>query len=139
MGPRFPQVVVLFGATGDLAHRKLLPGLFYLSSAGFIPGCRIVGVSLDEINADTFRSNALKCSIDNWRWAGVPFFLRTGKRLAEGQRIISIAFRADTGCHARRSHTLQHRGRHRAPVGSLHSVVGSAAPGSFVRTGLMGS
>ena len=36
---------------------------------------------------------ALKCSIDNWRWAGVPFFLRTGKRMAEGQRIISIAFR----------------------------------------------
>ena len=36
---------------------------------------------------------ALKCAIDNWRWAGVPFFLRTGKRLAEGQRIISIAFR----------------------------------------------
>ena len=34
------------------------------------------------------------CSSDlNWRWAGVPFFLRTGKRLAEGQRIISIAFR----------------------------------------------
>jgi glucose-6-phosphate 1-dehydrogenase len=28
-----------------------------------------------------------------WRWTGVPFFLRTGKRLAEGQRIISIAFR----------------------------------------------
>ena len=36
---------------------------------------------------------ALKCCIDNWRWAGVPFYLRTGKRLAEGQRIISIAFR----------------------------------------------
>jgi glucose-6-phosphate 1-dehydrogenase len=36
---------------------------------------------------------ALECGIDNWRWAGVPFFLRTGKRLAEGQRIISIAFR----------------------------------------------
>jgi glucose-6-phosphate 1-dehydrogenase len=36
---------------------------------------------------------ALKCYIDNWRWAGVPFFLRTGKKMAEGQRIISIAFR----------------------------------------------
>ncbi|MFN8191720.1 MAG: glucose-6-phosphate dehydrogenase [Nocardioidaceae bacterium] len=36
---------------------------------------------------------ALKCYVDNWRWAGVPFYLRTGKRLAEGQRIISIAFR----------------------------------------------
>jgi glucose-6-phosphate 1-dehydrogenase len=60
VGPRYPQVVVLFGATGDLAHRKLLPGLFYLSSTGFIPGCRIVGVSLDEINADAFRANARK-------------------------------------------------------------------------------
>jgi len=44
-----------------------------------------------ESETETFI--ALKCSIDNWRWAGVPFFLRTGKRLAEGQRIISIAFR----------------------------------------------
>lgn len=60
VGPRFPQVVVLFGATGDLAHRKLLPGLFYLSHAGFIPGCRIVGVSLDDMNADGFRDAAHK-------------------------------------------------------------------------------
>jgi glucose-6-phosphate 1-dehydrogenase len=60
VGPQFPQVVVLFGATGDLAHRKLLPGLFYLASNGFIPGCRIVGVSLDEINADGFREAARK-------------------------------------------------------------------------------
>ncbi|OLT39892.1 glucose-6-phosphate dehydrogenase [Serinicoccus sp. CNJ-927] len=36
---------------------------------------------------------ALKCFVDNWRWAGVPFYLRTGKQLAEGARIISIAFR----------------------------------------------
>jgi glucose-6-phosphate 1-dehydrogenase len=36
---------------------------------------------------------ALECGIDNWRWSGVPFFLRTGKRMAEGWRIISIAFR----------------------------------------------
>ena len=43
--------------------------------------------------SDTETFIALKCSIDNWRWAGVPFYLRTGKRLAEGQRIISIAFR----------------------------------------------
>jgi glucose-6-phosphate 1-dehydrogenase len=60
VGPRFPQVVVLFGATGDLAQRKLLPGLFHLVSAGFIPGCRIIGVSLDEFNADSFRDLARK-------------------------------------------------------------------------------
>jgi glucose-6-phosphate 1-dehydrogenase len=36
---------------------------------------------------------ALKCEIDNWRWAGAPIYLRTGKRLAEGARIVSNAFR----------------------------------------------
>jgi len=36
---------------------------------------------------------ALKCYVDNWRWAGVPFYLRTGKRMAEDGRIISIAFK----------------------------------------------
>jgi len=41
-------------ATGDLARRKLLPGLFHLSNAGFIPGCRIIGVSLDEIDTEAF-------------------------------------------------------------------------------------
>ena len=44
-------------------------------------------------DSDTETFIALKCGIDNWRWAGVPFYLRTGKRLAEGQRIISIAFK----------------------------------------------
>jgi glucose-6-phosphate 1-dehydrogenase len=43
--------------------------------------------------SDTETFIALKCNIDNWRWAGVPFYLRTGKRMAEGQRIVSIAFR----------------------------------------------
>jgi glucose-6-phosphate 1-dehydrogenase len=58
VGPRFPQVVVLFGATGDLARRKLLPGLFHLASVGFIPGCRIIGVSLEELDAEGFRLSA---------------------------------------------------------------------------------
>jgi glucose-6-phosphate 1-dehydrogenase len=58
VGPRFPQVVVLIGATGDLSRRKLLPGLFHLSSVGFIPGCRIIGVSLDELDPDGFRTLA---------------------------------------------------------------------------------
>ena len=34
--------------------------------------------------SDTETFVALRCAIDNWRWAGVPFYLRTGKRLAEG-------------------------------------------------------
>jgi len=58
VGPQHPHVVVLVGATGDLARRKLLPGLFHLSSTSFIPGCRIVGVSLDDIDAEAFRKIA---------------------------------------------------------------------------------
>ena len=58
VGPKHPQVVVLVGATGDLSKRKLLPGLYHLCTAGFIPGCRIIGVSLDEIDADGFRTIA---------------------------------------------------------------------------------
>jgi glucose-6-phosphate 1-dehydrogenase len=58
VGPRYPQVVVLVGATGDLSQRKLLPGLFHLCSAGFIPACRIIGVSLDAIDVDCFRAVA---------------------------------------------------------------------------------
>ena len=44
-----------------------------------------------ESETETFVS--LRAEIDNWRWAGVPFFLRTGKQMVEGARIISIAFR----------------------------------------------
>jgi glucose-6-phosphate 1-dehydrogenase len=58
VGPKFPQVVVLVGATGDLSQRKLLPGLFHLCSAGFIPTCRIIGVSLDDIDVEAFRAIA---------------------------------------------------------------------------------
>ena len=48
------------------------------------------GVNRDS---DTETFIALQVGIDNWRWAGVPFYLRTGKRMAEGLRIISIAFK----------------------------------------------
>src|ERR1700723_1705014 len=58
VGPKYPQIVTLVGATGDLSRRKLLPGLFHLTQAGFIPGCRIVGLSLDDIDVEAFRANA---------------------------------------------------------------------------------
>jgi glucose-6-phosphate 1-dehydrogenase len=35
---------------------------------------------------------AMKLSIDNWRWAGVPFYIRTGKRLAERVTEVSMQF-----------------------------------------------
>jgi glucose-6-phosphate 1-dehydrogenase len=62
---------VLVGATGDLSQRKLLPGLFHLAAAGFIPGFRMIGVSLDDIDADAFRKLARK-AIDEFSTRKFP-------------------------------------------------------------------
>jgi glucose-6-phosphate 1-dehydrogenase len=48
------------------------------------------GVAADS-QTETFV--ALRVAIENWRWAGVPFYLRTGKRMAESRRLLTITFR----------------------------------------------
>src|SRR3954463_13813622 len=53
--PLRPYVIVLFGATGDLARRKLLPGLFHLAQAGLLPEYRILGTALADLDDRTFR------------------------------------------------------------------------------------
>jgi glucose-6-phosphate 1-dehydrogenase len=58
------QVIVLFGATGDLARRKLLPGMFHLSQVGLMPkGFRIIGAARHPISSNEFRDLARK-SVD---------------------------------------------------------------------------
>src|SRR5580692_1180125 len=54
-----PHVIVLFGATGDLARRKLLPGLLRLSHSGLLPEYRIIGTSLEELDEGEFHRFAL--------------------------------------------------------------------------------
>jgi glucose-6-phosphate 1-dehydrogenase len=58
MSPLRPHVIALFGATGDLAKRKLLPGLLHLARAGLVPDCRIVATSLEDLDDDGFRAIA---------------------------------------------------------------------------------
>ncbi len=58
MAPLKPHVIVLFGASGDLAKRKLLPGLLHLHRAGLMPTCRIIGTSLDDLDDESFRNMA---------------------------------------------------------------------------------
>jgi glucose-6-phosphate 1-dehydrogenase len=53
------QVIVLFGATGDLAKRKLLPGMFHLAQVGLMPErFRIVGAARKELGGEEFRDLA---------------------------------------------------------------------------------
>jgi len=53
------QVIVLFGATGDLAKRKLLPGMFHLAQVGLMPErFRIIGTARRPIETEKFRELA---------------------------------------------------------------------------------
>lgn len=44
-------------------------------------------------NSDTETFVAARMFIDNWRWSGVPFFMRTGKRLKEKHQTVTLAFK----------------------------------------------
>ena len=57
--PVDPFDLVVFGATGDLARRKLIPALFHRLKDGQIPdGARIVGAARREMDADSYRNMA---------------------------------------------------------------------------------
>jgi glucose-6-phosphate 1-dehydrogenase len=71
ISPLRPHVLVLFGASGDLARRKLLPGLFHLAQAGLLPECRILATALDELDDDTFRAHA-RGALEEFAHHGVP-------------------------------------------------------------------
>jgi glucose-6-phosphate 1-dehydrogenase len=63
---------------------------------GFIDGERVVGYREEHGVADDSQTEtyvAMKCFIDNWRWEGTPFYIRTGKRLPKRSTEIAIRFR----------------------------------------------
>jgi glucose-6-phosphate 1-dehydrogenase len=65
-------------------------------TAGWLAGERVPGYREEEdvpANSRTETYAAVRVEIDNWRWAGVPFYLRTGKRLPLRLTEIAIAFR----------------------------------------------
>ncbi|HEX3239207.1 MAG TPA: glucose-6-phosphate dehydrogenase [Solirubrobacterales bacterium] len=78
------QVIVLFGATGDLAKRKLLPGMFHLAQTGLMPErFRIIGTARTAIEVEEFRELAREAveassrrSLDGAAWARFAEALR---------------------------------------------------------------
>ena len=86
---------------------------------GFVGGQRVSGyreekgVSAESIT-ETFA--ALQLEIENWRWAGVPFYLRTGKRLPKRASEIAIQFKQTPHLVFRRNPEILRRAqRARAP------------------------
>jgi glucose-6-phosphate 1-dehydrogenase len=58
-----PCAIVIFGGSGDLAKRKLIPALYNLERDGLLPvGCAIVGVGLDPWSQDVFRATHREAS-----------------------------------------------------------------------------
>jgi glucose-6-phosphate 1-dehydrogenase len=89
-----PPTALAPGPIGDeklKVFRSMQPILPENTVRGQYVGYRETPGVAEESDTATFI--ALKVEIDNWRWAGVPFYLRTGKKMAESARIISIAFK----------------------------------------------
>ena len=66
-------------------------------AGGFIEGTKVTGYRTEPgigTISQTETYVALKCYVDNWRWEGTPFYLRTGKRLPKRSTEIALQFRS---------------------------------------------
>jgi glucose-6-phosphate 1-dehydrogenase len=128
------HVIVLFGASGDLARRKLLPGLFHLSEAGLMPEhFRIVGCSRNEMSDEDFRDFA-RAAVDEFgrmdptdeawaRFGPMLSYVGTAEGLGALKGAVDEA-RSELGDDTRQLHYL--------------SVPPGAAPGIVEEIGMIG-
>ena len=85
------EKVKVLRALRKVAHTETVTGQY---RKGAIEGQPVPGYD-DELgrDSDTETFVAIKAHVDNWRWQGVPFYLRTGKRLPERKTEIVVNFR----------------------------------------------
>jgi glucose-6-phosphate 1-dehydrogenase len=105
----------VFDAVKPLDVRHVVRGQYegYLDEPGVPP------------DSSTETMAAVRVEIDNWRWAGVPFFLRSGKRLAASRQLVTLGFREPTlrMFHTKKTDGRAHRGN--------EIVIDFADPGSI--------
>ena len=113
-------------------------------ASGIVDGERVVTYRNEpdvahDSNTETFV--ALKLLIDNWRWAGVPFYLRTGKRLAMRATEIVIQFRRTPFVLFRntavRNIETNRLVIHIQPDEGISLSFGAKVPGPIMRLGLV--
>ena len=111
---------------------------------GTVDGQRVVGYRSEpdvarDSNTETFV--ALKLHIDNWRWAGVPFYLRTGKRLARRVTEVVIQFRRTPFVLFRNTSVRNLETNrlvvHIQPDEGISLSFGAKVPGSIMKLGLV--
>lgn len=90
-------------------------------------------------NSNTETYAALKLSIDNWRWAGVPFYIRTGKRMPRKHTTILIQFKKAPFMLFRNTHidqlTTNRIVLHIQPDEAITLHFGAKIPGPLVKMG----
>jgi len=80
-------------ATRPLSFENTVRGQY---GRGFVAGEEVVAYSEEEdvpADSNTPTFIAAKVEIDNWRWAGIPFYIRTGKRLPKRVTEVAVQFR----------------------------------------------
>jgi glucose-6-phosphate 1-dehydrogenase len=107
---------------------------------GFIDGRKVPGYrSEPKVAATSFTETfaALRLDVENWRWAGVPFYVRSGKRLARRDTRIAIQFKRpplmlfrDAGLEQVEPNRLEIRIQ---PEESIHISMKAKVPGPSIR------
>ena len=76
-------------------REKVFDSMSPLDPAGVVRGQYVGYRDEDGVadDSDTETFVALRAFVDNWRWDGVPFYLRSGKRMAENRHLLTVAFK----------------------------------------------
>jgi len=122
-----PSSVVIFGVTGDLSRKKLMPAIYDLANRGLLPpGFALVGFARrdwDDQDFETVVHDAVK------QYARTPFSEDVWRHLAEGIRFVQGAFDEDDAFDML-SATLHELDRTRG-TGGNHAFYLSIPPGAF--------
>jgi len=93
--PPEPCALTIFGASGDLTQRKLMPALYALAVRGLLPQrFGVVGVSRTELTNEEFRERMRQAVLDHAR---DEFRTDVWERLAEGVCYVAADFRVEGG------------------------------------------
>lgn len=122
-----PSGLIIFGVTGDLSRKKLMPAVYDLANRGLLPpGFALVGFARRDWETQDFEQvvhDAVK------QYARTPFQEDVWKQLASGIRFVSGDF-DDDDAFARLSSTLAELDRERGTMGN-HAFYLSIPPKSF--------
>lgn len=122
-----PSALVIFGVTGDLAYKKLIPAVYDLAAGGLLhPGFSVVGYGRRDWDDDQFRSLVEQSIKDHAR---EPFNDQVFASLREGLRFVSGTFDDDAGFQ-RLAELLEELARTRG-TGGNHAYYLSIPPGQF--------